>query len=193
MFFVMFFFFFKQKTAYEMRISDWSSDVCSSDLLTVADGGEAGGIGAQRNQMVAHYICPAIAEGQVVLARAALVRKAFDGQGHRWIGDQPSSDLRARAALVGPDVIAVEVEEHPVADFHGQFFLGARSRARNGAALRSGGRLRGAGAAGAAAGRGCRLFGRSGARRQQQGGSEGGNKGKAHNLPSRTHPRIFWI
>src|SRR3546814_2599630 len=26
-------FFFKQKTAYEMRISDWSSDVCSSDLL----------------------------------------------------------------------------------------------------------------------------------------------------------------
>src|SRR3546814_4166061 len=31
--FVMFvFFFFKQKTAYEMRISDWSSDVCSSDL-----------------------------------------------------------------------------------------------------------------------------------------------------------------
>src|SRR3546814_3372700 len=29
----MFVFFFKQKTAYEMRISDWSSDVCSSDLL----------------------------------------------------------------------------------------------------------------------------------------------------------------
>src|SRR3546814_16636375 len=28
----MLFFFFKQKTAYEMRISDWSSDVCSSDL-----------------------------------------------------------------------------------------------------------------------------------------------------------------
>src|SRR3546814_3886220 len=33
MFFV--FFFFKQKTAYEMRISDWSSDVCSSDLQSV--------------------------------------------------------------------------------------------------------------------------------------------------------------
>src|SRR3546814_20202239 len=29
------FFFFKQKTAYEMRISDWSSDVCSSDLVRV--------------------------------------------------------------------------------------------------------------------------------------------------------------
>src|SRR3546814_6193036 len=29
------FFFFKQKTAYEMRISDWSSDVCSSDLVAL--------------------------------------------------------------------------------------------------------------------------------------------------------------
>src|SRR3546814_5303711 len=36
------FFFFKQKTAYEMRISDWSSDVCSSDLpLLRADQGQA--------------------------------------------------------------------------------------------------------------------------------------------------------
>src|SRR3546814_3850957 len=34
--YVMFFFFFKQKTAYEMRISDWSSDVCSSDLWVLA-------------------------------------------------------------------------------------------------------------------------------------------------------------
>src|SRR3546814_3736977 len=34
------FFFFKQKTAYEMRISDWSSDVCSSDLL------DSGGLAA---------------------------------------------------------------------------------------------------------------------------------------------------
>src|SRR3546814_16943094 len=34
---MFFFFFFKQKTAYEMRISDWSSDVCSSDLHAVTD------------------------------------------------------------------------------------------------------------------------------------------------------------
>src|SRR3546814_19563660 len=32
--FLYMFFFFKQKTAYDMRISDWSSDVCSSDLLS---------------------------------------------------------------------------------------------------------------------------------------------------------------
>src|SRR3546814_8170508 len=39
---VVFVFFFKQKTAYEMRISDWSSDVCSSDLpMRSAAAGEA--------------------------------------------------------------------------------------------------------------------------------------------------------
>src|SRR3546814_4583164 len=35
------FFFFKQKTAYEMRISDWSSDVCSSDLQSLTDRSNA--------------------------------------------------------------------------------------------------------------------------------------------------------
>src|SRR3546814_13670360 len=36
---LLLFFFFKQKTAYEMRISDWSSDVCSSDLVAHAHRG----------------------------------------------------------------------------------------------------------------------------------------------------------
>src|SRR3546814_4779027 len=40
-----FVFFFKQKTAYEMRISDWSSDVCSSDLLVI---GAAQSMAAER-------------------------------------------------------------------------------------------------------------------------------------------------
>src|SRR3546814_1439395 len=39
---VLLFLFFKQKTAYEMRISDWSSDVCSSDLSASDDAGDAG-------------------------------------------------------------------------------------------------------------------------------------------------------
>src|SRR3546814_4531751 len=45
MFFVFFIFFFKQKTAYEMRISDWSSDVCSSDLPAVLSRGPLRGPG----------------------------------------------------------------------------------------------------------------------------------------------------
>src|SRR3546814_1810913 len=41
------FFFFKQKTAYEMRISDWSSDVCSSDLsIAMLDASRPLGDGA---------------------------------------------------------------------------------------------------------------------------------------------------
>src|SRR3546814_3969824 len=40
------FFFFKQKTAYEMRISDWSSDVCSSDLRNTETFSHMGGEGA---------------------------------------------------------------------------------------------------------------------------------------------------
>src|SRR3546814_4312200 len=40
LFFLFIFFFFKQKTAYEMRISDWSSDVCSSDLCVETSLGQ---------------------------------------------------------------------------------------------------------------------------------------------------------
>src|SRR3546814_2019641 len=47
------FFFFKQKTAYEMRISDWSSDVCSSDLVVGDDriGRDDGDRGLGRCQL----------------------------------------------------------------------------------------------------------------------------------------------
>src|SRR3546814_5759795 len=51
-FYVVTFFFFKQKTAYEMRISDWSSDVCSSDLSAQ---------GAQIEEFVARNFAEAMA------------------------------------------------------------------------------------------------------------------------------------
>src|SRR3546814_15196036 len=57
------FFFFKQKTAYEMRISDWSSDVCSSDLaalIVVARSGTDAATGRGRLTML---IVPADAPG----------------------------------------------------------------------------------------------------------------------------------
>src|SRR3546814_19036987 len=54
------FFFFKQKTAYEMRISDWSSDVCSSDLAGKA-------FGCSRRQLLSRielpHAMPSIAAG----------------------------------------------------------------------------------------------------------------------------------
>src|SRR3546814_14096311 len=47
-------FFFKQKTAYELRISDWSSDVCSSDLTASPQGGSFGVERQHRNLVKRH-------------------------------------------------------------------------------------------------------------------------------------------
>src|SRR3546814_4171841 len=58
------FLFFKQKTAYEMRISDWSSDVCSSDLLGDVERGEPFGETIIREQRLVHAR-PARAERRV--------------------------------------------------------------------------------------------------------------------------------
>src|SRR3546814_3327908 len=58
-------FFFKQKTAYEMRISDWSSDVCSSDLVVqVCRRHEQSDSSAQRCDHVADSVasCPCAVE-----------------------------------------------------------------------------------------------------------------------------------
>src|SRR3546814_9888871 len=66
----MFFFFFKQKTAYEMRISDWSSDVCSSDLVDKQDVARAVrrvGCGREQNGLI----------GIGVTARAGVRQEAF--------------------------------------------------------------------------------------------------------------------
>src|SRR3546814_3309824 len=54
----MSFFFFKQKTAYEMRISDWSSDVCSSDLDFIVVDGAEGGTGAAPVEFADHVGTP---------------------------------------------------------------------------------------------------------------------------------------
>src|SRR3546814_3472218 len=58
-----YFFFFKQKTAYEMRISDWSSDVCSSDLRSMP-------------VVAGHYKVPAARRKAFVEAHPDLIRRA---------------------------------------------------------------------------------------------------------------------
>src|SRR3546814_1731172 len=54
-------FFFKQKTAYEMRISDWSSDVCSSDLLQALAKAATAGPGSRRPALHASTGCAPMA------------------------------------------------------------------------------------------------------------------------------------
>src|SRR3546814_1479346 len=55
--YVVLVFFFKQKTAYEMRISDWSSDVCSSDLDVEAHGAGDGVGDDQRRRRQERLLC----------------------------------------------------------------------------------------------------------------------------------------
>src|SRR3546814_16627037 len=78
---VFVFFFFKQKTAYEMRISDWSSDVCSSDLYAhIRPGYEmcfvADGFEELRMATSPHYLYPLPQDDVLV----------FHDVGRCWIG-----------------------------------------------------------------------------------------------------------
>src|SRR3546814_2179215 len=74
--------FFKQKTAYELRISDWSSDVCSSDLLSVT-----------ANETI--YIGEEPVSAAELPARLEAIKRADEG------ADQPrQSMLRADKSLV---------------------------------------------------------------------------------------------
>src|SRR3546814_6974945 len=90
---VYFFFFFKQKTAYEMRISDWSSDVCSSDL------GDTGGAIARRKRRHLHLIAAGrggngglgrrrrrLGGGGLCCGRLERRRRTFGGGGRRRLG-----------------------------------------------------------------------------------------------------------
>src|SRR3546814_5021221 len=80
-----FFFFFKQKTAYEMRISDWSSDVCSSDLL----------LDRQAHAQVPCHLLGRGAEWLAHLGRQALLELARAFEGRTDLAD-PAHALTAR-------------------------------------------------------------------------------------------------
>src|SRR3546814_7663088 len=74
-------FFFKQKTAYEMRISDWSSDVCSSDLAALRlHGFELGGEGLRSEGE------PVAQRGKGSCARRLLANDMQDQAGDQRLG-----------------------------------------------------------------------------------------------------------
>src|SRR3546814_20327538 len=94
-----FFFFFKQKTAYEMRISDWSSDVCSSDLNAnaIVDSVSAEDVGKFPNTNVAEAL---------TLVPGVTVDRQF-GQGEKvsLLGTDPALN---RTLLDGQTVAAAD-------------------------------------------------------------------------------------
>src|SRR3546814_6422804 len=85
-FYVDFFFFFKQKTAYEMRISDWSSDVCSSDLASrsLPEQGRHNGNGDRRPRLTS--LAGRVGRLLPLLAVAALAACAG---GYKPVSDTP--------------------------------------------------------------------------------------------------------
>src|SRR3546814_13594999 len=109
MFFLLYsFFFFKQKTAYEMRISDWSSDVCSSDLFV---GGDFIGVGIAGLDIGALQPCE-MAAGRASIARPCFEapgvsifgeRGAGDEAGRFWAGERPGEQTGIVSPLASPE------------------------------------------------------------------------------------------
>src|SRR3546814_8487126 len=87
------FFFFKQKTAYEMRISDWSSDVCSSDLVAFEC---PGALLVAQHGIEAHSV--EVAHDHVLPPRRHGVGIAF--------GDRQRETLRSEERRVGKECVS---------------------------------------------------------------------------------------
>src|SRR3546814_2866838 len=111
------FFFFKQKTAYEMRISDWSSDVCSSDL---DNGEEPFHQHAGDEQVMPHRVAAvAIFAGIVERVLLALLLGYLDAFGrraepseqgeHRQRHDREQGDLAI--GIEGPEIEEDDVDD----------------------------------------------------------------------------------
>src|SRR3546814_2830714 len=100
--FLCFFFLFKQKTAYEMRISDWSSDVCSSDL----------GIGGADGGMMIERIERAFGRRDHLDPEAVEKRARTEGVGRQRVGDAVVIKVRRLGREL--HVESERLGEHPV-------------------------------------------------------------------------------
>src|SRR3546814_10197287 len=99
---LFYFFFFKQKTAYEMRISDWSSDVCSSDLGQTEQGARPGRAGVEftlavPGPAVGHHARVRLQHVVLQGDHARLVEKAPGGVETARLGDGAAFDADAEA------------------------------------------------------------------------------------------------
>src|SRR3546814_13594627 len=96
----MFCFFFKQKTAYEMRISDWSSDVCSSDLQRpkIAEAKNSRAVGDDRDKIAFRRViiscCRIFCDGPHGYSDAGRIGKAEVPLGRHRLGTDDLSFSR---------------------------------------------------------------------------------------------------
>src|SRR3546814_2301921 len=126
-------FVFKQKTAYEMRISDWSSDVCSSDLVLLDPDPHALWPVARpdrRQRQVADRGCP-----QVGLSGVRRIGPGDEGSPSAILEKAP--DCEGQEADVGVDYAAVEPFELREAGDEAHIHRAARGAAREPGVARS--------------------------------------------------------
>src|SRR3546814_17426052 len=107
--FGMMFFFFKQKTAYEMRISDWSSDVCSSDVLRHDEGAAVRQQYLQRQERADEGDDRGAGERAEYRAVAAEDRPAADDDGGDGVELAQLTGLRDRKSVVSGKSVSVRV------------------------------------------------------------------------------------
>src|SRR3546814_6717399 len=117
------FFFFKQKTAYEMRISDWSSDVCSSDLVGMRVDRRGVGVEEAAERIGGVELLQGLAEvGVALVERLADTVGVLAGQlqaqpvvAHRLLQQLTHLSIISRPrrilAVVVPAGVAAEVED----------------------------------------------------------------------------------
>src|SRR3546814_3289827 len=103
--------FFKQKTAYEMRISDWSSDVCSSDLLDdLADRRRIQHRQHRRDQRVLGLVRAVRRLAAVIVAgdreKAAVRRCAFEIAELQRFAGTIDADARSEERRVGKECVS---------------------------------------------------------------------------------------
>src|SRR3546814_18833924 len=94
------FFFFKQKTAYEMRISDWSSDVCSSDLEVLAERGA----GERRHPLDRRGLVRCRRDDDRVVHRALVLQTLVHLRDGRAL--LPDRDVRSEERRVGKECVS---------------------------------------------------------------------------------------
>src|SRR3546814_19157810 len=87
-------FFFEQKTAYEMRISDWSSDVCSSDLQRVTEyRRKRDRIAGMRDAVGRHQAAAEIPEHRFGISCKEAMDRETDRRGEPLLADFPRGEI----------------------------------------------------------------------------------------------------
>src|SRR3546814_3675036 len=115
-------FFFKQKTAYEMRISDWSSDVCSSDLGQAFPDREVQGDLRRSEDLDGGDGHGSHAAGVVSISGVIAWRSAY----YSYIAVSDGSEVSAIEVGVGPAVMTPELREAIHADLQHQIAKAVR-------------------------------------------------------------------